>query len=186
MDIIRNHLQLQHAQDQFKMSFLSLSYEQVQTSLGYQGGNYDADVIWVSSLGIWGFFGLPPNEKSPGERFWNPFGLDKPPSQANIVCEVNPPRSGINARTGGVFLRNTQGAIIVAHRGRFTVTGGMRIKYFLERYRGQRIAPPLGQRNPLLVRVAQLQTATFGQDMARFIGEVHRIKELKRQENAKR
>ena len=186
MEIVKDQLQLQHAQEQFKMSFLSLPYELVHTTIGYQGGNYEAAIIWVPSLGIWGFFGLPPNEKSPGERFWNPFGLGMPPSEVSIVCEVNPPRRGVNARTGGVFLRDNGGAIVVAHRGRFTVTGGMKTQYFLERFKGQQIGPPSGQKKPLLVRVAQLQTASFGQEIAQFIKEVHRIKELKRQENARR
>lgn len=186
MQIIQDAPSLQRAQDLFRISFLSLPHEIVRTSIGYQSDNFETDVIWVPSLDIWGYFGLPPNQKSPGERFWNPFGLERPPSQVSIVCEINPPRRVLNSATGGVFLSTPAGELIVAHRCRFTVTGGISSEYFLARYRGERIPLPAGQKKLVLARVAQLRSATFGHDLAQFIREVHGIKELKREENKER
>lgn len=186
MQIVQDATDLQRAQDLFKRSFESLPHEIVHTTIGYQSGNFETDVIWVPSINIWGYFGLPPNEKSRGERFWNPFGLDRPPSQVSIVCEINPPRRGLNPATGGVFLSTQGEEMIVAHRCRFTVTGGMSSDYFLARYKGERILPPSGRKRPVLARVAQLQSATFGHDIALFVQEVHRIKELKREQNKER
>ena len=186
MKIIQDAAGLQRTQDIFKLSFESLPHEIVHTSIGYQSGNFETSVIWVPSLDIWGYFGLPPSRKSLGERFWNPFGLGKPPSEVSIVCEINPPRGGPNPSTGGVFLISNDGALTVAHRCRFTVTGGISTDYFLARFKGERIPPPAGQKKPILARVAQLQANSFGSEIARFIREVHSIKELKREENLAR
>jgi len=183
MEILQTAAELQAAQDLFKKAFEALPNQLLHTSIGYQGGNYEADVIWVPSLDIWGFFGLPPNEKPPRNRFWNPFGLGKPRSQVSIVCEINPPRTGANAATGGVFLRGSQGEIIVVHRGRFTVTRGMPTSYFLSSFRGERVGPPNGHKKPILAKVADLQPPRFGQDLANFIREVRRIKDLRRNEH---
>lgn len=83
-------------------------------------------------------------------------------------------------------MRGDQGEIVVAHRGRFKVTGGMKTRHFLERFKGEKIRPSSGQKKSVLVKVAQLQTPRFGHDMAQFIKEVYRIKDLKRRENARR
>ncbi len=183
MHIIQDAEGLQRAQDMFRLSFESLPHEIIHTSIGYQSGNFETDVSWVPSLNIWGCFGLPPSSKSLGERFWNPFGLGKPSSQVGIVCEINPPGGSPNPATGGVFLITHEEEIIVAHRCRFTVTGGISIDYFLTRYRGERILLPLSQKKVILAKVCQVTSNAFGSDIAHFIREVHRIKELKREEN---
>lgn len=180
MDVLQNRDEIGAAQASFQAAFRNIPHQVLHTSIGYRGGNYETEVMWVPSLGIWGFFGDPPNEKSPGERFWNPFGLGKPPSQASIVCEINPPKQGVNPATGAIFLRGPGASITVAHRGKFTVSGGMKIAFFQSNFRGRVLSVFQGHRTVPLFRVAELQSDGFGEDLALFVNEVHRIKELKR------
>ncbi len=186
MQEIQDEKGLLKAQDLFRGSFASLPHRAIRTSIGYQSGSVEADVMWVPSLDIWGYFALPPDDKSSGPRFWNPFGLGEPPPQVSIVCEINPPRLHANPATAGVFLRMDTGATIVAHRCRFTVTGGISADYFLARFKGERILHPTGRKKKALAKVAELGSSSFGHDIAAFIREVHRIKEQKRQENYER
>lgn len=166
MEILHEKSDLHRAQRRFRESFHCMPHEVRHTAIGYQGGNFDADVVWVPSLDIWGYFGLPPNEKSPGERFWNPFGIGEPTSQVDIVCEVNPPRRGVNPATGGVFLLNAAGQMVVAHRCRFTVTGGISAEYFLQHYHGERLKVQAGGRETTLARVATLGSPAFPREIA--------------------
>jgi hypothetical protein len=186
MEILRHASQLKAAQSQFEQSFWALPHHIVEATIGYQGGTFDAQVIWVPSLSIWGYFGLPPHEKPQSNRYWNPFGIDEPGSQVLIVCEINPPIEGLNPATGGLFLRDSNANITLAHRCRFSVTGGIRAEYFLKHFTGQVISPATTRPANPLARVAEHGSATFGQDMAKFIREVHQIKERKRAENAAR
>ena len=54
-------------------------------------------------------------------RYWNAFGLENPNQKRNlsITAEINFPESGIDRNISGVFAKNNEGKIIVAHRGRF-------------------------------------------------------------------
>ena len=186
MQIIKLASELQAAQSQFEQSLRSIPHESVDTTIGYQVGTFAAQVIWVPSFDIWGCFGLPPDEKPFGNRFWNPFGIGQPQSQVLIVCEINPPRNGINPVTGGIFLQDNYGKITVAHRCRFTVTGGIPSDYFLKHFTGNTLPPSATQLGSPLAKVAELGSPSFGDDISKFVREVHRIKEARRAENAAR
>lgn len=57
-------------------------------------------------------------------RYWCAYGTQDPTESKtlSITCEINPPRSGVNRRCGGLFVRDSRGRIYLAHSGK--VGGG--------------------------------------------------------------
>ncbi len=93
--------------------------------LGWQGGGVRRTAYWLSKLGFWAVLEhTPPNDKQ--RRFWNCFGLGNPAEQnmLPIIVEINPPHEGENRRTAGLFARDEEDRIYIAHTGR--VGGGRR------------------------------------------------------------
>lgn len=88
--------------------------------VGYQGGGQKCDVFWRDAEEIWGLF----EPRVAKGRFWICFGIENPTStfSLTITVETNPPLEGINRRCAGVFLRDDQGNVCIAHNGR--VGGG--------------------------------------------------------------
>jgi len=123
MQVLKAVHEILEAQELFIQTFKSRTSTSISVSVGFQGGSVDTEVLWIPSLGIWGFFGDPPLEESPSKRFWNAFGKGKPHGMENIVAEINPPKYGINRRVAGAFLKMDSGGYGVAHRGIFTANG---------------------------------------------------------------
>ena len=102
------------AQKAFEQAVSSVADERIQTDIGHPNGHLEAQAYWVSSVGLWAYFGLPPDEKSPGKRYWNVFGLEKPSDSVSIMCEINPPVRGIDRRPAGAFAE-AGGELYVLH-----------------------------------------------------------------------
>jgi hypothetical protein len=93
--------------------------------IGWQGGGSRCATHWFSKLGFWAVLEeSPPNANK--RRFWNCFGINDPAQQhmLTITVEINPPHEGENRRVGGLFVRDEDGSIYIAHTGR---VGGGRI-----------------------------------------------------------
>ncbi|MBI1793774.1 MAG: hypothetical protein HYR70_06245 [Chloroflexi bacterium] len=178
--VLDSAIELEGAQNAFTAGVKNLPHETVATSIGYQGGTYPTEVIWLPSLSIWAFFGLPPEEKSEGPRFWNAFGIGKPGALASIVCEINPSRGGVNRHTKGAFISDENRALLVCHRGMFNISGGMRQEFFRKHYRGTWIEAEEGNRPSTFVRVAELGTSDLGNAIKDFVIQVDQIKKLAR------
>lgn len=179
--VLTSSAELQDAQSAFKVNVEGLAHEAVETSIGYQGGSVDEEVVWVPSLGIWAYLGLPPGGKSEGGRFWNVFGVGLPGPSVNIVCEINPSRGGVNRRTKGAYVLDSGGLLLVCHRGKFTMAGGIPGEFFRERYQGAWIEADEGGRRSKFVRVAQLNSPEFGASIKDFVVQVAQIKKLARE-----
>jgi hypothetical protein len=180
MRVLASPIELKGAQTTFASGVNKLPHETISTSIGYQGGTYPTEVIWLSSLGVWAFFGLPPEGKSEGPRFWNAFGIGKPGNLAGIVCEINPSRGGVNRRTKGAFVSDENGLLLVCHRGMFNISGGMRQEFFRKHYRGTWIQAEEGGQPSTFVKVAQLDTPNLGDALRDFVVQVDQIKKLAR------
>jgi hypothetical protein len=89
-------------------------------TIGYQGGSDECHVRWNPDARIWSV--LEPTWL-PG-RYWCAFGNYDPSaySTLTIICEINPPKRGIDRRCAGVFLRDANGRTYLAHSGK--VGGG--------------------------------------------------------------
>jgi hypothetical protein len=180
MRVLTSANELEGAQNTLGSEVKTLPHETILTSIGYQGGTYPTEVIWLLSLGIWAFFGLPPEGKSEGLRFWNAFGLGKPGNQASIVCEINPSRGGVNRRTKGAFVCDENELLLVCHRGMFNITGGMRQEFFRKNFRGSWIQAEEGNQLSTFVKIAQLGTPNLGDALKDFVIQVDHIKGLAR------
>ncbi len=172
--------ELKEAERQFEESARAIAHERVATVIGYQGGTFETEVMWIPSLGVWAYFGLPPSGKSEGKRFWNAFGLGRPKSMVSITCEVNPSREGINRRTRGAFVRTDSGQTLACHRGSFNIRGGMTTDFFRSRFQGTWLTADEGARESRFAKVAALASPDFGESLKHFIMEVARIKDLAR------
>ena len=84
--------------------------------LGWQGGGDEHTLYWHPDVGIWAVL----EDKYAGKRFWCCYGTDDPESGDNfgITCEINPPWSGTNRRCAGVFAKDINGQVYLAHTGK--------------------------------------------------------------------
>ncbi|HXW93278.1 MAG TPA: HNH endonuclease signature motif containing protein [Terriglobales bacterium] len=90
--------------------------------IGWPSGHGEYRVYWHDNYGFWA---LPQyRTTNSSSRFWFAYGTQDPAKRKHLkmTCEINPPKSGRNGRCAGVFLRNSGGALYLAHNGR--VGGG--------------------------------------------------------------
>ena len=85
------------------------------STLGWQGGNEKAKVIWHENLSIWSYFDPWPDSN----RYWCLFGVEDASKITNldITCEINPLKEGIKGNFGGLFVRDSSGQIYITHSG---------------------------------------------------------------------
>lgn len=89
-----------------------------EASVGYQGGAHGARVYWHEEQSIWAC--IDESAEPQANRFWNAFGLGDPRTGTPaVVCEVKPPRSGVNRGVAGAFaLDPATGKRFLLHNGR--------------------------------------------------------------------
>src|SRR3990172_8798480 len=81
-------------------------------TIGRRGDSWEHKIYWHAGVGLWAAQSCLQN------RDWYAFGLADPTAvhKLNISAEINPPRTGINRRIGGVFLTDGH-RIYLGHRG---------------------------------------------------------------------
>lgn len=180
MRILEERESIQAAQDKSSQCLDKLRPERRRVRIGFQTGNVTRDVLWMRSLRIWAHFGLPPEGKSEGRRYWNVFGVGEPEGMMGIVCEINPPFEGIRRRVQGAFARDDEGQHWVVHRGFFNGHGGMTKEFFRRRYANDYVRVRDGQETNEVIVEGKLGAQGFGNDLAAFVREVDRIKRVAR------
>lgn len=147
----------------------------MRVHVGYKGENILRDVSYSSTLGIWWTYDKLSN------RHWNSFGIGKPQIKGSnsITCEINYPINGVNARIAGGFAKNEVGEVIVIHSGR--IGGGKEgigKTLFTKNFVGETLEV-LGKNSVLkYASVSSFTSARFGYQVALFVKEIARIKEL--------
>lgn len=76
MRILEQASEISAAHRKLSHAIFSQPAEIIPVTIGYQSGSTDAKVHYLHPYGIWVYFGDPPSEKSPGDRYWNIFGLE--------------------------------------------------------------------------------------------------------------
>ena len=180
MRVITSGNEAQAAEDRFIASIRSRGSRTEVVSIGYQSGHFDTRVIWLNDFGYWGYFGFPPSEKSPGERYWNVFGLGKPSGSVSIACEINPPVSGTNRQAGGVFLADSSGQAHLAHRGILNANGRVEKELVFSSFRGKKLAVDDSGYKISVLYVGRLNDPQFPAALRDFIHDVTRVKDLAR------
>lgn len=149
----------------------------VRRKVGWQGGNGEYDLQWNSTEGFWTM----QEQFEVGNRHILLLGTQdpEPARMVGIVCEVNPPRSGINRRCAGVFLEDQEHNIYLAHSGKI---GGGRAGIgkgaMQQNYIGcwQTIAWPDVKTSQVIV-IGKIDSPLLPSHVALFAREVQRIKE---------
>jgi hypothetical protein len=174
--VLEQEAAIRRAQDLFVSRFKEHSDARIPVRIGWRPDYIDAAVNYSSQLDAWMY-----TQIEPGSRCWNAFGLARPSEGQNvsIVCEVNPPLSGINRGIAGVFLSDGSGQMCVGHRG---LIGGGRPgvgkALFEQHYRGEWVVAQDGSRETPIALVCDLSSPRCGNQIGAFVREVDRIKLL--------
>ena len=168
----------------FKTAFLVDAQVVRGCHLGWPGGTTQANVYWHEKIRVWGVLrAAPPQPKRKGgDRFWNCFGVSepRPGTSLSITVEINPPHSGENRHTAGVFLRDHKGRVYVGHSGR--VGGGRRgvglqaFREFSDRLSWLWITTPRGARE--IVVFGPLEDGELPEMLAPFLNTVAEFKDF--------
>lgn len=178
INIVTNKIQIQSLHRQFHKKLNQYFTEKIFCRVGYPGGSFEDNVYYSSDLNLWiGTINL-------DNRFWNGFGHGRPIdwNSNSISGEINFSINGLNRRIAGAFGQDDNGNIFVLHRGR--IGGGkpgIGKNYFKEKYRGEVITAIDDDRETEFCLVGELNSSHFPQQVATFINEIHRVKNLENQ-----
>jgi hypothetical protein len=121
--------------------------------LGHQGGTRVHTVYWRPESNLWAVLEQSP-PTGPQNRFWNCFGIENPGEKSvlEINVEINPPHEGENRRIEGLFVRDQDNRIYIAHDGKFTNYGGRNaFRQFLGDASWPEIQTQRGSRTPIVL-----------------------------------
>jgi hypothetical protein len=149
----------------------------VRRKVGWQGGNGEYDLQWNAFAGFWTM----QEQFEVRNRHILLLGTQNPElaRMVGIVCEVNPPRSGINRRCAGILLKDQDHNIYLAHSGKI---GGGRAGIgkgaMLQDYAGswQTVSWPDKKSSQAIV-IGKIDSPLLPGHVALFAREVQRIKE---------
>lgn len=149
---------------------------------GYRGGTGGDKMYWFPDDGFWWAYQKP--VEGTGSRRWNAFGLTEPAGgmvSHNITCEINIPRSNGTWRVAGAFVEDDNGEVYVVHSGK--IGGGREgigMKAFAKHfaYPRQLVSAERNGAPKDVVMVSALDESELIQNLARFVKEVRRIKEI--------
>ena len=129
--VIEDKKEIKQAQLAFAKNMIKKAAKDGDITVGYQGGNAQMHAFWFKGDKFWwAYEPLPPgSEKIP--RWWNAFGIrqyyrsDEPHNgephwgkQNSISCEINIPLSGNTWQTAGIFVKDPDNEIYIAHTGK--------------------------------------------------------------------
>lgn len=177
IEIVSNRLDIEKFQRLLVKALKNVCTEKIQCSLGHKGESHNLTVFYSKDYNFW----FCPQDYPQRKRFWNSFGFGKPIMGKNnsITVEVNIPYKGIDRRVGGVFGSNENGDILIMHRG---TIGGGRIgigqQLFLENIRDTPLVCIDGNKENPFFLVGELTSKYLPIQVANFVSEVHRIKNL--------
>jgi hypothetical protein len=149
----------------------------VRRKVGWQGGNGEYDLQWNASAGFWTM----QEQFDVRNRHILLLGTQNPEPErmVGIVCEVNPPRNGINRRCAGLLLKDQNANVFLAHSGKI---GGGRAgigkRAMLQNYTGswQTVSWPDRKSSQAIV-IGKIDSPLLPGHLALFAREVQRIKE---------
>lgn len=148
----------------------------LRRKVGWPGGNGEYDLQWNSTLGIWTM----QEQFNVENRHILLLGTQNPEPKrmVGIVCEINPPRHGFNRRCAGVFLKDDDLSIYLAHTGKI---GGGRPgigrSTMFQNYLGNwhTVTWPDRKLSNVIV-IGKIDSPLLSEHIAAFAREVQRIK----------
>ncbi|HEX8600448.1 MAG TPA: hypothetical protein VF952_18265 [Chloroflexia bacterium] len=157
---------------------LTHSAQQFPRVVGWHGGNTPVTMYWLRDIGIWTVL----NPKIAGDRYWFCFGTGDPTiyeGMQSIVCEINSPHKGIDRRCAGLFAKDGDDTIYLAHSGK--VGGGRKgigkstFVDFCSHGNWKVIKWPDGKETSALL-IGPIDEPLFRQQVAWFVAEVAEFK----------
>lgn len=151
--------------------------QQVKCVVGYLGGSDTETLTWHSDKDLWIL--LEPNRLD--NRFWCVFGTDNPitNSMVSITCEINPPHTGFNRRCAGLFIRDSTGAVHLAHSGK--IGGGRagigKIAFLSSRDKNDIVPVRFpDERESDYIVIGRIDDKDFLDDLTKFVHAIARFK----------
>ncbi|MCG2828496.1 McrB family protein [Methanothermobacter sp. K4] len=168
--IVSDGKEIEGLQERMKRILTERADRVVEGGAGFQGGEEEGKVYWISDLRIWYM-----TRFIEGSRYWNGFGTDEPAEGEinTIVCEINFPPEGIDRRIGAAFARDPLGNYYVVHRGK--LGGNYSKKFFEDNYNGEWTEVADGDRESRVVVIGPLDD-TLPENIRDFVYDVKRIK----------
>ena len=147
-------------------------------SVGWRGGRIPLPLLWRSRDGFWAY---PGDSRRTKTRYWMLYGIEdvSRTGSARIVCQINPPTSGVDRRCAGALVTDGTGSVYLAHSGK--IGGGSKgigRDLFRRQFSGANWQPidwRDGQTTDMHI-IGQIGNAQFPKQLAYFINEVARIK----------
>ncbi len=176
IEIITDTIEIGRLHKQFHKSLENSFDQRIPIYVGFPAGNFHDFIQYSSDLNIWLSF-----NDSDYSRFWNGFGVDQPLADRmnSLTGEINFPKTGIDRRTAGAFGRESDGNILVLHRGK--IGGGqpgVGKNLFVDNFRGEFVTALDGKVENRFCLVGELHSNLFPRQVADFIWEIRRIKDI--------
>src|SRR5258706_14791200 len=175
ISVINDKQQIQNYHCQFHGKIDGSFTDNIDCWVGYPGGSYEDTVRYSPDMDIW----ISVQELE--TRFWNGFGTGTPKEGKNnsLAGEINFPYEKIDRQIAGAFGKEDNGNILVLHRGR--IGGGRKGRgkaFFTDNFRGDFVTAIDGDRETDFCLVGELNSPHFPRQVANFIKEIHRVKNL--------
>lgn len=173
--VIDDKRKIQYYHRQFCRRIDGSFTDDIDCWVGYPGGSYEDTVRYSPEMDVW----ISVQELE--TRFWNGFGIGRPKEGKNnsLTGEINFPYEKIDRRIAGAFGQEENGNILVLHRGR--IGGGRKGRgkaFFTDNFRGDFVTAIDGDRETDFCFVGELNSQHFREQVANFIKEIHRVKNL--------
>lgn len=179
--VITEKKRISDLQNRFHKRLGEFLTDKIDCWVGYPSGRFEDTVKYSDELDIWISHNKQPN------KFWNGFGVGRPIEGRNnsLNGEINFPFEGIKRIIAGAFGEEDNGNILVLHRGR--IGGGkpgIGKNYFTDNFRGDIISAIDGDRETEFCLVGALNSNHFPKQVAIFVKEIYRVKNLKEGETS--
>jgi len=163
--VIEDEQEIKQAQLTFAKNMQKEATKDGEIIAGHQGSTGDKlHAYWFKDNKFWWAYKIQPNEKVP--RWWNSFSARETLRQRNgeprwnktngITCEINPPLSGNTWRTAGVFVKDQNDEIYIAHTGK--IGGGKTgvgktafVNNFPDKNKWHQVSGSRGKKNVVIV-----------------------------------
>lgn len=173
--IVDDYNQILNLHDKFQKQLGKFLNVKIECGVGYPSGSFQDRVKYSPNIDIW------LSTQIHDTKYWNGFGVGKPLEGKNnsLNGEINFPIEGISRRVAGAFAIEDNGKILVLHRGKIGGgTKGIGKKFFLDNFRGDFVNALDGEIETTFCLVGELNSPLFPNQVANFIKEIYRVKEL--------
>ncbi|MBC8040084.1 MAG: hypothetical protein H7Y06_06050 [Opitutaceae bacterium] len=170
------------------LATLSRGSTRILKKVGWKGANGEYPLIWRQDAGFWVIADPFPNSVNRWILLFGE-GDPRPFPMVGITCEINPPKSGLNLKCAGLFVRDTggDGAVYFAHTGK--IGGGRKgisAAHFWRNYQatGTLVNLPGRPQPKPVVLIGRVDSPELPFQIAAFVREVARIKQIPSERNS--